>query len=154
MRIFSHCRRSRLSQFATAQQQQHNTTQQHNRLRAQNVSFQKFLKNQKNSEHATLLSKFDKLSKLLRRVGSRRGPDGGPYGAFEMLVFNRIGGRTGSGWGPDGVFEMLVFNRLGGRTGSARRSGRGPRNVSFQSDQRADGVRMGCGRGVRNVSFQ
>ena len=85
-----HCRRSRLSWFATVQQQTTDT-----RLKAQNVSFQKLLR-------------FSIFS------GSGWGPDG----VFEMLVFNRLGGRTGSGRGPDGVFEMLVFNRLGGQTGS------------------------------------
>ena len=55
--------------------------QQQQQVEARNVTFQKILKFRKFSENATLLSKFDNLSKLQRRVAlSARQPDG----VFEM----------------------------------------------------------------------
>ena len=66
------------------QQQQ----QQQQQVDARNVTFQKILQFRKFYETATLLSNFDKLSHLLRRVALfARHLDG----VLEMLLFNRLG---------------------------------------------------------------
>ena len=106
------------------------------------------------SENATLLSKIDDLSKLLRRVALF---DGHADGVLEMLLFNRLGGGKFSENAtllskidesskllrrvalldrhPDGVLEMLLFSTFQ----SARPTGRGPRNVIFQLARPPDG---------------
>ena len=94
-----YCRRSRLSWFATAQQQTTDNRQQ--QVGARNVRFQKNFKFQKISENAVLLSKIDEMSKLLRRVALF---DEHLAEVLEMFVFNRLGG---------GNFQKYPFSMLG-----------------------------------------